>query len=264
MRSGRRKTSIIVCVAALAASTLAIQGAHAATVSVNVVRQVGGSGHATMYPWGLGTAPDGTILMADYWNFRVGRFSTNGTLIGNVITTASKGTLPQQHLSPYGVATDPRNGDVYIGDVDAGATVDKYTASGQFIRSIGGLGTGNGKFDYPAYVAVNSQGNLYVVDSRQPNVEVFDPQGNFLFAFGTSGAGRLATPRGSRSIPRTASTSPTTGTTASRCSTRPGSSSSASGPPGPLPVSSDPAVTSGGSRSTPRTDGSTSSTPRST
>jgi tripartite motif-containing protein 71 len=196
MRSGRRRISIIVCVAALAASTLAIQGAHAATVSVTVVRQVGGSGHATMYPWGLGTAPDGTILMADYWNFRVGRFSTNGTLIGNVITTASKGTEPQQHLSPYGVATDPRNGDVYIGDVDAGATVDKYTASGQFIRSIGGLGTGNGKFDYPAYVAVNSQGNLYVVDSRQPNVEVFDPQGNFLFAFGTSGAGRLATPRG--------------------------------------------------------------------
>jgi DNA-binding beta-propeller fold protein YncE len=188
--------AVAACVVLITALATTGQPASAA-VSLTFVRQVGQSGHATLYPWGLTTAPDGTILVTDYWNFRVARYSTNGSFVGDVVTTASKGTLPQQHLSPYGVATDPRNGDVYIGDVDAGATVDKYTASGTFIRAIGGLGSGTGKFQYPAYVAVNSQGRLYVVDSRQPNVEVFDPNGNFLFQFGNGSApSRLATPRG--------------------------------------------------------------------
>jgi tripartite motif-containing protein 71 len=187
--------AIAACVVLITALATTGQPASAA-VSLTFVRQIGGPGHATVYPWGLTTAPDGSILITDYWNWRVARYSTSGAFLGDVVTATTKGSQPQQHLSPYGVATDPRNGDVYFGDVDSGATVDKYTASGTFIRSIGGLGSGTGKFQYPAYVAVNSQGRLYVVDSRQPNVEVFDPNGTFLFQFGTSGSGRLATPRG--------------------------------------------------------------------
>jgi sugar lactone lactonase YvrE len=192
----RTGTKVVAACAVLITALSTNVPSATAAVSLSFVRQVGQSGHATLYPWGLATAPDGTILITDYWNFRIARYSTSGTYLGDVVTASSKGTLPQQHLSPYGVAVDPRNGDVYFGDVDAGATVDKYTASGIFIRAIGGLGSGTGKFQYPAYVAVNSQGQLYVVDSRQPNVEVFDPNGNFLFQFGNVQPGRLATPRG--------------------------------------------------------------------
>ena len=39
-------------------------------------------------------------------------------------------TGPAMHQAPYSVAVDPRNGDFYFGDVDAGGTVDKYTAPG--------------------------------------------------------------------------------------------------------------------------------------
>ena len=46
-----------------------------------------------------------------------------------------------------------------------------------------------GQFAFPQGVAVDDKGNVYVVDLGNRRVEKFDNNGNFLFTFGTKGAG---------------------------------------------------------------------------
>ena len=54
---------------------------------------------------------------------------------------------------------------------------------------IGTAGNGPGQFAEPRGVAVDASGNLYVADTKNSRIEVFDPSGNFVRAFGVKGSG---------------------------------------------------------------------------
>ncbi|MHA1731447.1 MAG: 6-bladed beta-propeller, partial [Promethearchaeota archaeon] len=58
-----------------------------------------------------------------------------------------------------------------------------------FLFSWGSYGSSDGQFDTPYGVAVNSSGAVYVVDSMNNRVQVFDQAGNFLFKWGGGGTG---------------------------------------------------------------------------
>ena len=182
----------VAAVAVLACAGLLAPAVAASAFSLTPVRTIGRSGHAGLYAWGMEAAPDGTILVADYNNFRVQRFSRAGALLGTAIPRDA------HHTVPYDVTTDPRNGDIYIGDVDSGATVDKYSASGRFLMSFGGVGTGPGRYVYPGYLTVASTGRVFVVDSRDHNVVAVSPTGQELFQIGRQGSanGLFNNPRG--------------------------------------------------------------------
>jgi sugar lactone lactonase YvrE len=170
--------------------------ASAAEVEFTPVRQVGGTGHAGLYAWGAATAPDGSVYIGDYWNYRIQHYAKDGTLLGTVVPKRSTGV--GAHGAPYGIGVDPRNGDVYFGDVDSNATVDKYSASGQFLMEFGGLGTGPGRFTYPSRVAVAPDGLVVVSDSRANKLSVWNGNGTFRFErLGVeSGSTVLSRPRG--------------------------------------------------------------------
>ena len=169
-----------------------------ASTTVTPIRIIGGSGHAGLYGWGAATMNDGSVLIGDYWNFRIQHYAKDGTLLGTLVGTDTKGTGATQHQSPYGIAVDPVTNDVYFGDVDGGDTVDKYDASGHYLLSWGGNGSGPGKFKYPSYVAVGPDRRVYVVDQWDHNVVVDTPTGTELFQFGTNGSanGQFKQPRG--------------------------------------------------------------------
>jgi DNA-binding beta-propeller fold protein YncE len=192
----RRSIAAVAVLAAVLVMGLVAPSTAATSVNLVPIRQVGGPGHADVYPWGLATTLDGKVLMTDYWNWRVVQFNTDGTFDRQVVGPSWSG--PSIHQAPYGIAVDPRNGDFYFGDVDSGATVDKYTAGGSFLYSVGGptSGSGTGRYVYPAYVAVASTGNLVVADSRDNNLVMVSPTGAELFTFGTTSPGRVQTPRG--------------------------------------------------------------------
>lgn len=184
--------------------------AHAAdTVSLVPLRQIGQPGHAGLYGWGVAYDPtDDTVLVGDYWNFRIARYNTDGTPAGpDPVTTANKGSAnnedpgPLLHQSPYGIAVDPVDGSFYFGDVDGGKTVDKYSHDGgAAVLAFGGNGTGVGKFQYPSRVAVNPiNRNVYVMDQWQHLISVHDRQtGAELWSFGGTGTalGKFKQPRG--------------------------------------------------------------------
>lgn len=186
-RSARTTTCGAIALALV--TSLLSPSAALASNHITPVRVVGGPGHAALYGWGAATMPDGSVLVTDYWNFRVQHFEKDGTLRGTAIARDNR------HLSPYDVAVDPRNGAMFIGDVDRDFNVDKYRADGTYERSFGGPST----FLYPAYLDVDSNGRVAVADSRGHKIVVYNGDtGVELFRFGTagSGPGQLRTPRG--------------------------------------------------------------------
>ena len=88
-------------------------------------------------------------------------------------------------LLPGRIAVDQGNGDVYVVDVNATA-VEVFDSSGNFLREITGEATPAGSFRFSligsSSVAVDasgglSDGDLYVADTRNDVVDVFDSLG---------------------------------------------------------------------------------------
>ena len=53
--------------------------------------------------------------------------------------------------------------------------VQVFDASGQFLFKWGAEGSGDGHFGYPAGIAVNGVGKVYVVDNINHRIQVFAP-----------------------------------------------------------------------------------------
>ena len=53
----------------------------------------------------------------------------------------------------------------------------------------GSSGTGNGSFNSPHGIAVNSSGFVYVADSNNNRTQVFTPSGTYVTKWGSSGTG---------------------------------------------------------------------------
>jgi len=106
-------------------------------------------------------------------------------------------------VSPAGIALDTTNRFVYVVDTQQDQVLvfdaDKYT----LLRRIGTAGkrhtlTDPGNFSLPTNVAVDKEGNVYVTDTLNNRVEIFDADGQFISAFGKEGdgPGRFARPKG--------------------------------------------------------------------
>ena len=101
-----------------------------------------------------------------------------------------------------GLALDRDRHRLYAADAKAHRIAVFNTASFAFERYIGGPnrpgGNEPGQFAIPSNVAVDRQGNLYVTDSFNFRIQIFDSNGKFVRAFGGHGdrAGNFARPKG--------------------------------------------------------------------
>ena len=97
-------------------------------------------------------------------------------------------------VNPGGLAIDKENRLLYV--VDTGNdTVAVFDAdSFKKLRNIGKpsqkhTGTDPGQFSLPTNVAVDSEGDVYVTDTFNNRVEIFDADGEFISQFGKNGDG---------------------------------------------------------------------------
>ncbi len=93
---------------------------------------------------------------------------------------------------PTGVAIDRERGRIYLADTghtrSEAHTVKVFAMSGELLRTIGtGKGEAPGQFMFPTYLAVDGRGNLYVTDTLNSRVQMFDPDGKYVKAFGQRG-----------------------------------------------------------------------------
>lgn len=104
---------------------------------------------------------------------------------------------------PASIAIDTQNRFVYVVDTP-NDVVDVFDAdSYKFLRKIGTPGkkhtlTTPGNFALPEGVAVDGEGNVFVTDTFNNRVEVFDAEGEFIRTFGKNGdgAGDFERPKG--------------------------------------------------------------------
>jgi DNA-binding beta-propeller fold protein YncE len=184
-------------------------------------------------PTGLAVDAKGNILVADTNNGRIEKFSPTGTFLstlgtdrighgqlgepngiavdrsGNIYVAEVASNHRVQKLAPDGtfiaewkgpdagfygprrIAIGPDD-SIYV--VDQGRTrLVKFSPDGQVLSSWGSKGTGDGQFNDPTSVAVDStSGKVYVADPINKRIQVFDPNGKFLTKWAVPEWGRPA------------------------------------------------------------------------
>jgi len=166
--------------------------AEAETCAVTCEVGIAGSGNGQLDGAAGIAVSGGNVYVTDYGNRRVDEFSSSGTYISKF---GGGGTGNGKFEGVYGIATDPTSGDLYVGD-SVEDRIQKFTPSGTFISLFGSEGSGPGQFVSAQGIAVNSAGQIYVVDSSNNRTQEWIPASiesssppSYLTAFGSRGAG---------------------------------------------------------------------------
>lgn len=157
---------------------------------------------------GVTTDNDDNLYIADSWNHRVQKFDPTGRFC---FLFGSYGNGPGQFggAGPNGVAVD-EDGFIYVTDthtfLGGNNRVQKFDHLGRFVLSFGSYGTGPGQFagkvpsrgrfgyeiqfgsnspEGPYGIAVgNHSHHIYVADTDNSRIQIFDRNGQFLRSVG--------------------------------------------------------------------------------
>jgi len=121
----------------------------------------------------------GNIFVADTNNWRIEKFSPNGTYI---TTIGTKGMGYGQLGEPNGIAID-RAGNIYVAEVASNHRVQKLAPDGTFIAE-----WAPGLYG-PRRIAIGPDDSIYVVDQGRARIVKFNPDGQVLTMWGSSGSG---------------------------------------------------------------------------
>jgi sugar lactone lactonase YvrE len=143
-------------------------------------------------PRGIAIAPDATFYVADSRNHRIQHFSADGQIINSWGTfgDVNAGEAPGGSFNePWGVAVGP-DGSVYVSDTWNGR-IQKFNAAGNFIKMWGSFGqadASNTALLYgPRGISVDGKGQVYVADTGNKRILVYDSNGSLITQFGTEG-----------------------------------------------------------------------------
>jgi DNA-binding beta-propeller fold protein YncE len=165
---------------------------NTATKSVQLIRN-GYEAHFGLVN-GLAIDDDDRLFVSDGKLHRVLVFDHQHNVIGQIT---------QDLVDPVGLAIDRENRFLYVVDTQLDQVLVYDADSFKLLRKIGTTGhdhwlTSPGNFGAPSNVAVDKDGNVYVTDTMNNRVEIFDPDGKFISLFGKhgDGPGYLARPKG--------------------------------------------------------------------
>jgi predicted membrane-bound mannosyltransferase/DNA-binding beta-propeller fold protein YncE len=157
------------------------------------------------HPRDISAGPDGNLYVADALNSRIVVFSPDGAYLnqlgtpGSVEQNAPGGTFHE----PWGIAVG-NDGKIYIADT-WNHRVQVLDQNGTFLQTWGAfeqvppgtVGRPDG-FWGPRDIAVDAQNRVYVADTGNKRVRVYDGQGTWLYDIGQGGSdqGQLDEPVG--------------------------------------------------------------------
>lgn len=110
-----------------------------------------------------------------------------GTMTLESVNTVEQDYASENAFPSQGVAVLP-DGDVVVCDTAYGR-LHVFSADLEHKQTIGSLGTGRGRLQYPVDVAVDGTGSMYVVDFFGNKVVKYAPDGSVTLEFGSEGKG---------------------------------------------------------------------------
>ena len=138
------------------------------------------------WPHGLFSASDGTVWVTDGKKQIVVQLAPDGRALRTLGKPGVAGDGPDEFNSPSDVLVAP-SGDIFVadghGDFPMPKTNDrivKYSKDGKFIKAWGRHGSGQGEFDVPHGLAMDSAGRLFVADRANNRIQIFGQDGKFL------------------------------------------------------------------------------------
>jgi tripartite motif-containing protein 71 len=143
------------------------------TATGTFVRQFGTAGLEAGHfsgPGGLAVDSHGNVWVADTGAARVDEWSESGTFLGQVGPTSySSGCDPLMCL-PMGVAVDSHD-NLWIADYGH-SRIDDFNEAGESLGHFGAFGSGEGQFEWPVAIAVDSaSGDVWVPEWAGERIE---------------------------------------------------------------------------------------------
>ena len=141
-------------------------------------------------PIGIAVDQRGTVFVSDVKLNRVYGFDKGGKL---AVAIGQKDEL----ANPSGLALDQASGRLYVADPRAHKIRVYSSTDGKFLFEFGKRGENDGEFNFPTNLFIRN-GKLYVTDTGNFRIQIFDLEGKFLKKLGEvgDGPGQLARPRG--------------------------------------------------------------------
>ena len=133
-------------------------------------------------PYGIAFNSHQEMIVSEREGHRLSIFDIRGQKIR---TLGSHGDSPDQMIRPAGIATDDTD-NIYVSSEHK---LQKFTSSGELIKCIGREGRKEREFDVPCGVTLYDN-QVYVCDTNNHRIQVFDLDLNFVRSIGSCGEGR--------------------------------------------------------------------------
>ena len=140
------------------------------------------------HPMGI-TAYKDKVYVADSANSRIAVFYTNGEFYRNIVSGCLR--------DPYDVSINETNKQLLVIDYAPACCIRIYSLEGEYINRFSGCGADRGLLNHPASLAI-VQGFVFVADTYNHRICVFDNTGMFVHSFGSYGnkEGQFNRPQG--------------------------------------------------------------------
>ncbi len=164
--------------------TLGMSKFNSAFVPVAYYGPIGSAVGEYRQPTDVVVDSEGNMYVVDEHKDRVIKTDSSG----NYTLTIGNPSVADADGLAYAWGIDIDSSDVlYV--VDGNNGVKKYDTAGNYLSTIGSYGAGDGQFDWPYDVAVDSLGNVYASDQSLYRIQKFDSSGSFLWKAGAEGVG---------------------------------------------------------------------------
>lgn len=136
----------------------------------------------------------GEIFVADTFNRRLQKFDSAGN---HLLTFGTFGQGEGEIFAPQGIAF-AANSDLLV--VDGLNKVLRYTQNGEFVAEWGKDYSSSepnaNDLNYPSDVAVDNDGNIYIADSGNYRIQIYDPSGIYINTINILDGGSQVAPKG--------------------------------------------------------------------